>query len=92
MDTWAQLITSIGFPSVACLALAWYVNHRTEKNDEYIKDLGKEHREEISKLNDQHTTIMLAYKDEIKDALNNNTLVMQRLCDKLDREKVISEK
>ena len=89
---WAQLITSIGFPSVCCLALAWYVNHTNDKHDEYVRELGKEHREETAKLNEQHTAIMLAYKDEIKDALNNNTLVMQRLCDKLDREKVISEK
>ena len=27
---------------------------------------------------------MLAYKDELKDAINNNTLVMQRLCDTME--------
>ena len=27
---------------------------------------------------------MLAYKDEIKDAINNNTLVMERLCNTME--------
>ena len=40
--------------------------------------------EETSKLNDQHTKVMIAYKDELKDAINNNTLVMQRLWDTME--------
>ena len=54
--------------------MAWYVKYITDKNSD-----------ETAKLNEQHTTIMLAYKDEIKDAINNNTIVMQRLCDSMDR-------
>lgn len=67
---WAQILGSYGFPIVACLAMGWYVKYITDKNSS-----------ETEKLNSQHTTIMLAYKDEIKDAINNNTVVMQRLCD-----------
>ena len=37
----------------------------------YIKNLTQEHKEEVSKLT---------------EALNNNTLVMQQLVDKLDKE------
>lgn len=65
-----QLLSNYCFPIVACLAMGWYVRYITDKN-----------MEETSKLNEQHTKVMLAYKDELKDAINNNTLVMQRLCD-----------
>ena len=64
-----QLISTVGFPITMCVAMGWFVVDQTNK-----------HREEVSKLNEQHTTIMLAYKDEIKDAINNNTVVMERLC------------
>ena len=69
----ATLLGSYAFPVVACLGMAWYVKYITDKNSE-----------ETAKLNEQHTKIMLAYKDEIKDAINNNTLVMQRLCDTME--------
>jgi hypothetical protein len=65
----ATLLGSYAFPVVACLGMAWYVKYITDKNSE-----------ETAKLNEQHTKIMLAYKDEIKDAINNNTVVMERLC------------
>ena len=65
----ATLLGSYAFPVVACLGMAWYVKYITDKNSD-----------ETAKLNEQHTRIMLAYKDEIKDAINNNTVVMERLC------------
>ena len=72
----ATLLGSYTFPVVACLGMAWYVKYITDKNSQ-----------ETSKLNEQHTTIMLAYKDEIKDAINNNTLVMERLCNTMETKK-----
>lgn len=54
------LISSLGFPIVVCVCLAWYIVNRD-----------KQHSEEVSKLT---------------DAVNNNTLVMQKLIDKLDTE------
>lgn len=71
----ATLLGSYAFPVVACLGMAWYVKYITDKNSQ-----------ETAKLNEQHTTIMLAYKDEIKDAINNNTLVMERLCTTMEKE------
>lgn len=67
-------ITTIGFPIVACVAMGVYVK--------YITDM---QRAETKELNAQHTQEMLAFKDEMKDALNNNTLALQKLCDKLDK-------
>ena len=69
----ATLLGSYAFPVVACICMAWYVKYITDNNSQ-----------ETAKLNEQHTRIMLAYKDEIKDAINNNTMVMQRLCDSME--------
>ena len=69
----ATLLGSYAFPIVSCICMAWYVKYITDKN-----------KEETAELNKQHTTVMLAYKDELKDAINNNTLVMQKLCDSMD--------
>lgn len=61
-------VTTVGFPIVCCGAMMYYVKYTTDK-----------HREEIETLNTQH-------KDEMKEltnAVNNNTLALQKLCDKM---------
>lgn len=64
-------ISQVGFPIVCVIAMAWYVKYITDKN-----------REEINKINEKHATEM----KEITTAINNNTLALQRLCDKLGSE------
>lgn len=68
---WVNLITTVGFPIVACVAMAWYV-----------KDSNEKHRNEIRQLNDHHREEM----DRVTTALNNNTIAIQKLCDKLERD------
>lgn len=68
-----QIMSTFGFPVVACIGMAIYV-----------KDITKTNREDTKALNEQHTKEMLEFKEEIKVALNNNTLALNRLCDKLD--------
>ncbi len=63
-----QLISTVGFPIVACGGMAWYVKYMTDKE-----------REERIKINDQHKQEM----SEVTAAVNNNTLAIQKLCDKL---------
>lgn len=77
----ATLLGSYAFPVVACLGMAWYVKYITDNNSK-----------ETAELNEQHTKVMLAYKDELKDAINNNTLVMQRLCDTMEVKNTITTK
>lgn len=67
----SQIISMLGFPIFACIAMAWYVKDTTNK-----------HRDEVTKLNDQHANEM----KEVTQAINNNTLALQKLCDKLDKE------
>lgn len=56
-----QAITTVGFPIVMCLCLAWY----------------------CMKLNDSHK----AETDKFTIALNDNTLILQKLCDILNVER-----
>ena len=51
------IISTVGFPIAACVALFWQTN-----------EMPKNHKEEM---------------DGVKEALNNNTLVVQKLVDKL---------
>ena len=69
---WAQLIGSLGFPIVACIGMGWYVKYQTDSYRDEVKDMQKEHKEEISK---------------ITEALNNNTNALTKLCEKIDKEK-----
>lgn len=66
-----QMIMNVGFPIVMCGAMAWYV-----------KDTNDKHREEIRQLNEQHNYEM----QQVTTALNNNTLALQKLCDKLGED------
>lgn len=52
------LVSSVGFPIVACIGCGWYINKKDTQ-----------HKEEA---------------DKFADALNNNTIVIQKLVDKLD--------
>lgn len=52
-----SIISTVGFPIAACVALFWQSNQ-----------MQKQHKEEM---------------DGVKEALNNNTLVVQKLVDKL---------
>ena len=63
-----ELVATLGFPIVACGAMGWFVNSTTNK-----------HREEVTKLNEQHAEEMKG----VTEAINNNTLAIQKLCDKL---------
>ena len=73
-------ITSVGFPIVCCGAMGWYVKYITDKNREDIKVLNKTHTEEVKAMNEQHT----AESQGFTEAINNNTIALTKLCEKLD--------
>lgn len=66
-------ITTVGFPIVCCIAMAWYVKYSTDSNKEEIAKLNEQHREEMK---------------EVTTAINNNTLALQKLCDLMKTEDV----
>lgn len=73
MQDLIQAITTVGFPIVCCGAMMWYVKYVTDAN-----------REEVSKLNDQHKEEMT----EVTQAINNNTIALQKLCDLMKTEDI----
>lgn len=66
-----QSIGAVGFPIVCAIAMGWYVKYSTDKS-----------REDIEKLNEQHKAEM----SDVTQALNNNTLAIQHLCDMITKE------
>lgn len=67
-------VASVGFPIVCCVAMMYYVKYLTDK-----------HIEETKELNKQHSDEMATFKDEVKEALNNNTIAITKLCEKLEK-------
>lgn len=63
------LIGSYGFPIVACIGMAWYVKYQMDAYAKQLKEIRDEHNKEIEK---------------VTEALNNNTLAIQKLCDRME--------
>ena len=66
------LVGQYAFPIVACVAMGWYVKDQGDKNREQLKDVMEQHRDEMK---------------EVTNAVNNNTLVIQRLVDFMEEKK-----
>ena len=80
MQDFVTIIQSIGFP--IAVAIAMFVMLQNEQ---------KSHREETEKLTATITELKIAFNSAISDqertisdAINNNTLVIQKLLDKLE--------
>lgn len=70
MNDVIQIISAVGFPIVAAIGCAYFVKWQYEQNQKQVEEMRKEHKEETQKMT---------------DALNNNTLVIQKLVDKFDK-------
>lgn len=64
-----QAVSTVGFPIVCCGAMMYYVKYSTDRN-----------REDMLRLTEQHKTEIM----QITEAINNNTLALQKLCDNLE--------
>lgn len=65
------LIQSVGFPIVMCGLMAWYVKYITDKNRKEIAEEREAHKQEMG---------------QVITAINNNTIVIEKLIAKLDAE------
>lgn len=74
-----QAISTIGFPIVCCIVMAWYVKYQTDKNREDMLALIEQNREDRIKLDVQHKEEM----NDFKQAIDNNTIALTRICEKL---------
>lgn len=82
MQDVVTIIQTVGFP-IAC-AVAMFLMLQSEQ---------KAHKEESAKLTETIADMKLSFNDAIHnqeetitEAINNNTLVIQKLLDKLDKE------
>lgn len=70
-NTIIAAIGSLGFPIVACCAMAYFF---AKVNDNYrndIKEINKGHKEEMATMT---------------EAINNNTLVIQKLIERMGKD------
>lgn len=65
-----SLITTVGFPIVMCGAMGYYVKYVTDRNREDMISERKDHQEEVKTMT---------------EAINNNTLAIQKLTDYMER-------
>lgn len=86
---WGELIGRYGFPIVCCIALGWYVFYQTKSFRDELKEdratiaaMQKEFHSALNELQEAHN------EESWKtiEALNNNTLAIQKLSDRLDQE------
>ena len=71
MNEIVQIISTLGFPIAMYVGACFFINYQFDPNAKQMEDLRKEHKEEIKQMT---------------DAINNNTLVIQKLVDKIDKE------
>ena len=71
MDQIWEVIGQYAFPIVMCVLMAWYVKY-TQDN----------YRTDIADINDKHKAEM----DKVTEALNNNTLAIQKLTDYMEKQ------
>ena len=62
------VVQNFGFPVAVCAVLMWYIKDINDKFIEQLKDIMMQHKDEA---------------DKAVEAINNNTLVMQRFFDKV---------
>lgn len=67
-NTLITLLQTTAFPIAACVAMGWYVKYITDQHRQDRQKSDCEHKETIEK---------------ITEALNNNTLAIQKLSERL---------
>ncbi len=72
MTALSEIISTVGFPIVCFIMCGYYVKYREDKNDDKYDKLNAQHDEEMK---------------QVVNALNNNTIALQKLTDKLEANK-----
>lgn len=70
MSDFVQIISTVGFPIACCIAMGYFFKYITDKDRDERNEMSLQHREEMK---------------EITEALNNNTLAVQKLCERIDK-------
>lgn len=76
---WIEIVQSLGFPILASCACGWYVKYITDKNDDKTEKQAKYFQENLDKMELRHSEAL----EKITEALNNNTVALTRLTERL---------
>ena len=71
MNNIDQFVSAVGFPIVAAAGCAYFVKWQYEQNQKQLEEMRKEHKEEVKNMT---------------KAIENNTLALTRLIEKIDKE------
>lgn len=74
-NTVSSLVSTLGFPIVICLVFIVGFKYMFDKFMDRNAQITQEHKAEM---------------DAMTTALNNNTVVLQKLCDKLDSDEEVN--
>ena len=80
MEVWTSLISQLGFPLAACIALGFFVYKMWQRQSEEADKMTKQFTETVERLTESHHEEMKG----IQQALTDNTIVMNKLIAKLD--------
>lgn len=83
---WLQFIKEFGFPAVCCGGLGWYVIFQTKNFKEELKEF-RGSLSELVKAREEDRKAREEESKQTREALNNNTLALQKLTDKIDNER-----
>ena len=71
MNDIVQIISTLGFPIAMCVGACFFIKYQFDTSNKQMEDIRKDHKEEIKAL---------------KDSLDNNTIALTKLLDKLNQE------
>jgi hypothetical protein len=71
MNEIIQIISTLGFPIAMCVGACFFIKYQFDTSNKQMEDIRKDHKEEIKAL---------------KDSLDNNTIALTKLLDKLNQE------
>ena len=83
MTDFVNVVANYGLPAIMCAVMMWYVKYREDKNDDRMDAQNARHKDEIDKITETNRQSL----NDITQALNNNTLALQKLTDYMERQK-----
>lgn len=82
VSTITSLVSSLGFPIVMCVVMAYYIKYRDDKNRDEITSLNDKYMGLITDLNERHKE----ETESLKQSIDNNTTAIQELSNYISRK------
>ena len=71
MNDIVQVISTLGFPIAMCVGACFFIKYQFDTSNKQMEEMRKEHKEEVVNMS---------------KAIENNTLALTKLYEKLDKE------